>query len=115
MKIIKATDYGFRKVVRIVMDETLPRWVHLDGKASPQTHTGDTEEKGKTVCQECRSNWDIREYQFDGNAMQKLSDPEDPGSELVDKTDEEIMAEALALAESTVTTVREMVVLKRVP
>ena len=109
MKIIKAKDYGFRKVIQVVMDETLPRWVHPNGTASPQTHTGDTEERGKTVCRDCRSNWDIREYQWDGDALQKLNDPEDPESELIDKTDEDIMAEALGLAMSMVTPARDMV------
>ncbi len=114
MKIIKATDYGFRKVVRVLLNDQDPQWVHEDAPGirtpAPAGHTGNTDE-GKEACSECRNNQNVFEAQFDGDAFKKLSDPEDPESALVDKTDEELIAEALAMAEvSMPQTPREMAI-----
>lgn len=92
MKIIKATDYRYRKVVQVCLNDTEPKWVHIvgtqrrDASGKPETdmagnpiliaspnvppgETGDTEEAkatGKTPCYNCKSNWKIVEYIFEG-------------------------------------------------
>jgi hypothetical protein len=101
MQILSATDYGTRKVVRIVIDGTKPKWVEPDGKTSLASHTGDTADSdpNKTVvCTTCQLNWDIREYQFDGDDLRKLEDPADPNSPMVDLTDAELLSKATARA-----------------
>ena len=114
MKIIKATDYGFRKVIRVLLNDTDPQWVHEDEKGkqtpAPVGHTGNTDE-GKEACSECLNNWKVFEAQFDRDVLKRLSDPEDPESELVNKMDSEIITEALAMAEASLPqTPRKMVV-----
>ena len=97
MKVLTTVDYGFRKVVRILINNRDPQWVHEDrqGKrtASPKTHTGDTEEKGKTVCPDCRNNWIIFEALFEGDDLLK--------------TDKEIISEAREMAKASVPVHRE--------
>ena len=68
-KILTATDYGSSKVVRVVMNPDDPQWIHADGSAAPDDHTGDGAESGKTVCSDCRSNWVIRELVWRGKAI----------------------------------------------
>ena len=159
MKVIKATDYGFRKVVRVLINDQDPQWVHDYGTPDFE-HTGDTADpdQTKTVCLDCRNNWNVFEAQFDGDALLKEvevspavagvpgvaavaavkavkaveADPEN-GIEAVEavkavkavagveaipaqaavfemqpKSDAEIIAEALARAEASIPTVREM-------
>ena len=132
MKIIKATDYGFRKVVRVLLNDTDPQWVHEDaaGKRTPAPagHTGNTDE-GKKACPECRNNWNVFEAQFDRDALLKqvevspavdaVEETEDAEAipaipavfEMQPKTDDEIIADALAMAETSMPKPpREMVV-----
>ena len=104
MKIIKATDYGFRKAVRVLLNDADPQWVHVDDAGvrtpAPEDHTGNTDDVGE-VDPLCRNNWNVFEAQFDGEALKKLSDPDDPQSVLEDKTDADIIDEALAMAEAS--------------
>ena len=97
MQILGATDYGFRTVIRVLKNPDDPKWVHpvgeccldddgeptldVDGEPilftspdSPQNHTGDTieaTEPGKVLCRNCRSNWNIGEYLWDGAEQYK--------------------------------------------
>jgi len=72
MKVLTAKDYGYRKVVRVLINDQDPQWIHDDG--TPDIgHTGDTEDpdQTKTVCGDCRNNWNVFEAQFDGDALLK--------------------------------------------
>lgn len=126
MKIVSAIDYGFRKVVRVLLNDTDPQWVHEDaaGKRTPAPagHTGNTDE-GKKACLDCRNNWDdsnIFTAQFDGEVLLKQVEispfieaieatddneavPAQPVVfEMQAKTDAEIIAEVLERAEASV-------------
>ena len=90
MKIIKATDYGFRKVVQVVMNPDDPQWIHDDGPA-PEGHTGDTSESD-AACHDCRINWKIVEVKWDGDEMYNVAED---GTKIL-KTDDELVAEILA-------------------
>lgn len=82
MKIINATNYDSRTVVRVCLNPDAPEWLHvvgdvekdlagepmvgIDGEPSiirssmpPPDHTGET-------CHNCRYNWVVRELVFDG-------------------------------------------------
>lgn len=82
MKIISAIDYGDRSVIRVCMNPDDPEWIHLvgdqvrgsdrlptfgpDGAALlitssvvPSGETGET-------CPNCRYNWAVKEFIFDG-------------------------------------------------
>ena len=94
MKIIKATDYGFRKVVQVAINDADPEAIHADGTAhvgNPTTGAAGTEDRARRDavvaefdrpakswewCSDCLFNWDVREFVFDGN-----------------KTDDEMIAE----------------------
>lgn len=127
MKVLTAKDYGYRKVVRVLMNDTDPQWVHPDGP-SPTNHTGDTEDPDTTkeVCQECRNNWNVLEFIFQGDTLTNeyvvtpavdgvlatedelavASEPAVMGRR--SKTDKQITSESLKMAEATVISVREM-------
>ena len=90
MKIIKATDYGFRKVVQVVLNPDDPQWVHDDGPA-PEGHTGDTSESD-TACHDCRMNWKVVEVKWDGDELYNISENGDK----ILKTSDELVAEILA-------------------
>jgi|TARA_Y100000296_G_scaffold73413_1_gene90889 hypothetical protein len=72
-KIISAKDYGYRKVIRAVVNPDDSEWVHADGSDSPSDHTGNTADpdKSKTVCHDCTRNWVIREFVFEGADLNK--------------------------------------------
>lgn len=83
MKIISAADYGYRKVVRVLVNPDDPEAIHADG--SP--HTGDPttdrdiarvaafrtefgrEPTSWEWCEDCRYNWDVREFTFTGTEL----------------------------------------------
>ena len=121
MIVTKATDYGNRKVIRIILNDTDPQWLHGQEPA-PAGHTGDTEDPDPTkqICKECRNNWKIFETQFEGDALLKLVEIS-PAIEAVEgtddtaaimaqpavfemqaKTSEEIIEEALNRAEASI-------------
>ena len=87
MIIIKATDYGFRKVVQVVMNPDDPQWIHEDGPA-PSGHTGDTTQSD-TPCHDCRINWNVVEVKWDGDEMFSVNED----GEKILKTDDDLVAE----------------------
>ena len=121
MIVTKATDYGNRKVVRILLNDADPQWFHGQEPA-PAGHTGDTEDPDTTkqVCKECRNNWNIFETQFEGDALLKLVEispaigaveqTNDTAAimaqpavfEVQAKTNEEIIEEALNRAQASI-------------
>lgn len=93
MKIIKAKDYGWRKIVVVVENDAAPRWVHYTKDAeglvtgwipSPDGHTGNTDELG-TVCGDCRYNWKEREFIFTQKRGQDLPTDADIIEEILEK------------------------------
>ena len=89
MKIIKATDYGYRQVVQVVMNPDDPQWIHEDGPA-PGGHTGDTTQSD-TPCHDCRMNWNVVEVKWDGDEMYNIAEN---GTKTL-KTDDELAAEVV--------------------
>ena len=91
MKIIKAMDYGFRKVIVVCLNPEDPEAVHGDG--SP--HTGaapvgtDPSLRSWEWCHDCRYNWQVREYVWTGD---KLYTAQEDGQRRK-KTDVELLAE----------------------
>ena len=62
--IIAATDYGYRKVVRVCLNPQDPESVHTDGaphavKAPPGT---DPALKPWEWCKDCQYNWHVQEF-----------------------------------------------------
>ena len=104
-RIIAATDYGFRKVIRVVMDDTRPEWVHPDdaglahspglarGRANPDGSRGglDPTLAPGTECHACVFNHDVREITFTGEELD-IEDPPRSGT-IRPKTDAELVAE----------------------
>ena len=73
MKILSATDYSYRKVIRVVEDDTIPEWVHQDSAGNwtvPHTpglavNAAGALERGLaagTGCHACRYNWKVTEH-----------------------------------------------------
>ena len=89
MKVTKAVNYGSRAVIRVCMNPDEPEWVHIIGSnrldatgqpvltdqgepvliVSAEVPPGETGEK----CHNCRSNWDTREFVFDGPEFEKMT------------------------------------------
>ena len=73
--IIAATDYGYRKVVRVCLNPQDPESVHADG--SP--HTGkapdgtDPSLKPWEWCSDCRYNWRVQEFIWTGEELYTTS------------------------------------------
>lgn len=104
-RIISATDYGFRKVIRVVMDDAIPEWIHPgDGGG---THTAATARgprdvddnpgvldptlRAGTECHACVFNQDVREFTFSREEFE-IEDP--PGSGLLrNRSDLELVTE----------------------
>lgn len=104
-RIVSATDYGFRKVLRVVMNDAVPEWVHpIDAGAAhvPTNARGpflpdgtpgplDPSLQAGTECHACVFNHDVREFIFTGEELQ-IEDP--PGSGTFrNKTDAELVVE----------------------
>lgn len=90
MRIIKATGYGYRTVIVVCLNSDAPEWVHVVGRQfrdgagqpvfnvdgtprliqSPDVPDGETGES----CHNCRSNWEVREFVFDGEDQYRLDD-----------------------------------------
>ena len=82
MKIIKATDYGFRIVLVVCHNPDDPHWVHRQGDVVRDAQnlpvlgsagsvrlidqTIEHIESDGTTCHQCRNNWDITEIVLDG-------------------------------------------------
>ena len=90
MKITKATDYGFRVVVQVVMNPDDSQWVHKGGLPhTPSTARGpdvvdasgnstpgaiDRNLAPGTECHACRNNWYICEVKWDGDELYIIGD-----------------------------------------
>lgn len=72
MKVLTANDYGGRTVIRVLINDQDPQWVHGNSPA-PRNHTGDTADPDTTkeVCKDCRNNWNVFEAQFEWDALLK--------------------------------------------
>lgn len=107
MRILEVKDYPSipRLVVRVVLNEREPKWVHPSGAPgtpdtpSPAGHTGDTAESAN-ACKTCRLNWKVQEFVFTGDelnlALNKWGNPTHAGEPAVSKrkaTLDEIYAE----------------------
>ena len=86
MKVIKATDYGFRKVVQICLNPAEPEYIHRDGTAEHigiVGHDAITHKpiydrisiparvKSGEVCHKCVTNWRTLEFVFSQVDLQR--------------------------------------------
>lgn len=104
-RITSATDYGFRKVIRVVMDDAIPEWVHPINTGAPHTPPTargpflpdgtpgalDPSLAAGTECHACVFNHDVREFIFTREELQ-IEDPTGSGV-LRNKTDSELVVE----------------------
>lgn len=83
-KILKASDYGFRKVIVVVLNPDDPQWVHTDGSVHPVSSkincvpvaTPGVDSLGKPLDSYygiCTYNWKEREFIWTGDEMYKLN------------------------------------------
>ncbi len=92
MKIIQAKDYGFRKVIRVVLNPEDPESVHPDG----QPHTGPAPKgtpkslKPWEWCHDCRYNWQVIEQVWTGEELYTLDESESIRLKTNDELIEEI-------------------------
>jgi hypothetical protein len=102
-KIIKATDYGFRKVILVTTNPDDPKWVHEaeDGTrtAAPSGHTAGPD----VVCEDCRMNWKIQEFVWTGLELSKSAPTPGNPKRRIDKTDAELVDEIKASLAASVT------------
>lgn len=74
-KIIRAMDYGYRKVIVVCLNPDDPEAVHSDGT----THTGappagtDPALKPWEWCQDCTYNWQLLEFVWTDKELYKRS------------------------------------------
>jgi len=75
--IIKATDYGYRKVVAVCLNHDDSEAVHSDGTAHPSTEGPpagtDPSLKSWEWCQDCIYNWQIIRFDWTGEELYKRS------------------------------------------
>ncbi len=62
-KIIKATDYGYRKVIRVCSNPEEPEYVHQDSTQHPISNVN-----GYPV-ETCHYNWNVREFVWSREEM----------------------------------------------
>jgi len=82
-RIVEASDYGFRKVIRVVRDDSIPQYIHpLDagqphepglarGPDLPDGSRGpiDRNLAMATECHACVQNWEVDEFIFEKEAL----------------------------------------------
>ena len=90
-KILTAKDYGYRKVITVVLNPQDPESVHPDG--SPHTGSPPT---GTTPglrpwewCHDCRYNWRVQEFVWTGDQLYTQT----KSGRRRSKTDAELIAE----------------------
>lgn len=96
MKIVKATDYGFRKIIRVLLNPDDPQFLHRDGSPHPPENTeGCPLERNLVTGQEivgkpgCYLNWKVREFVFDDPKLTWEQCMDKVKAELVPPTKEE--------------------------
>lgn len=72
-RVLKATDYGHRIAITVVLNPQDPRYVHADGTAHPPENVdGCPHSRDPLTGLEnqdvpgCRSNWQVVQYTWDG-------------------------------------------------
>ena len=93
-KIISATDYGNRKVVRVCMNPDDPESVHSDGaphNGAPPAGTDPTL-KSWEWCQDCTYNWQVLEFVWTGEELYKRS----ANGSRIPKSDTDLLNEVAA-------------------
>lgn len=82
-RILSAMDYGYRKVIKVVWDDSIPQWIHpLDngdphepgnarGPDLPDGTRGvlDRDLVAGTECHACQQNWVIEDFNFEQGAL----------------------------------------------
>lgn len=86
-RVISAMDYGFRKVIRVVVDDSIPQWIHPEDGGQPhapglarEVSPGGVPFEGErgalnrslaggTECYACKQNWIVEEYIFEQGAL----------------------------------------------
>ena len=86
-KIINATDYGFRKVIRVCLNPDDPEWVHDDGTAHPAANVNGCDGVGNTYY--CHYNWKVQEFVWTGEELYTR----DTAGGRLPKTDAQLLAE----------------------
>ncbi len=103
--IASATDYGWRKVIRVVMDDTIPEWVHPEddnaahtsltarGAMLPNGARGPITPNliAGSECHACVFNQDVREFIFTRDELQ-VEEPRASGQFRM-KTESELVTE----------------------
>ena len=56
MRVIKATNYGFRKVICVCLNPDDPEYAHQDGTQHPPSNVNGCPTKT------CHYNWNVREF-----------------------------------------------------
>lgn len=88
-RVLDAMDYTFRKVIRVVMDDSIPAFIHPEdsgvphepglarGPALPDGSRGplDSSLAAGTECHACVSNWIVEEFIFQDDAL-RMTDRE---------------------------------------
>ena len=62
-KIVKATDYGYRRVIRVCLNPDAPEFIHDDVTPHPSNNPNGC------PTQTCQYNWEIREFVWSGEEM----------------------------------------------
>lgn len=69
---LEMKDYGFRRVVRVTINNSEPKWVHPDGSVPTQPHSGDTVEAaglGIEACKLCVLNHKTEEFYWNAEEL----------------------------------------------
>jgi hypothetical protein len=73
MKVIKADDYGFRKVIVVCYNPNDPEYIHLDSTPHPASAVNGCSHSRDAVTgledesvPGCRYNWKVREFVWNG-------------------------------------------------
>jgi len=86
--IIKATDHGYRKIIKICLNPDDSQYVHKDGSPHPATNIDGcvNDPPGSGFCQ---YNWEVREFTWTDKEMYKTNSEGQPKL----KTSTELIAE----------------------
>ena len=93
-KVLEATDYGYRKVIRVVTNPNDPESVHDDGSPHTGVPPAGTAPglRAWEWCNDCRYNWNVQEFVWTGD---ELYTRDQAGSRRL-KTNQELLDETSA-------------------